>query len=138
MRTEPYWGKSTRDRWFFGFLAAATGAMLVLFSPFLYVLLFALVLVVVTWPIYMWVHERVGARRAVAAVLTVLLLFVAVFGPIGTLLYVFVRQGARVAQQAVKWVTEGGFHDALARFEAVQVPMAVRRRSVGKSSAPQM
>src|SRR5688572_2483424 len=65
------WSQQTRDRWFFGALAVSTAAVAYLFSPFLYVLLFASVVVVVAWPLFERILARCGGRRGLAAVLTV-------------------------------------------------------------------
>ena len=101
------WSQSTRDWWFFAALALSTASIAYLFSPYLYVLLFSSVTVVVTWPIYRRVLERSGGRAVVAAPITFVLLCLAVFGPLGTLLYVFVREAVEVVGSGVEWVQSG-------------------------------
>lgn len=119
---EPYWDDQTRNRWFFGFLAFSTAAMMVLFSPFMYVLLFATVLVVVSWPVYQTVLRWVKGRRAIASVLTIVILFVLVFGPVVSLLYVFVTQALSFVQAAIDWVASGQLDQLVGKLQAVQIP----------------
>jgi len=122
-----YWDEATKNRWFFGYLAFSTGAVLVLFSPYLYVLLFAAVLVVVTWPVFTRILERVRGRRALAAVLTLLLLAVVVFAPLAALIYVFVLQALVFVQNAIDWVTSPELGGWLAELQMVQVPQIEER-----------
>jgi len=125
-----YWDESTKNRWFFGYLAFATGAVLILFSPYLYVLLFASVLVVVTWPVFKWILGKVKGRRALAAVLTLLLLAVVVFGPLATLIYVFVLQALEFVQNAIDWVTSPEFGGWFTDLQVVHVPLLEERLGV--------
>jgi len=117
-----YWDERTKNRWFFGYLAFSTGALLVLFSPYLYVLMFAVVLVVVTWPVFTRIRDRVGGRRALAAILTLLLLAVVVFAPLATLIYVFVLQALEFVQNAIAWVTSPELGGWLTTLQSVHVP----------------
>lgn len=121
-KPESYWDQGTRDRWFFGALAFATGAIVLLFSGFLYVLMFAVVTVVVTWPVYQAMLARVGHRRPLAALLTMLVLFVLVFGPIIALIAVFVSQAAVVVQRGVAWVQTGGLTTLMTSVQADLIP----------------
>jgi predicted PurR-regulated permease PerM len=105
--TSDPWGQATRDRWFFAFLAVSTFLVTYLFSPFLYVLLFAAVTVVVTWPVYQVVLKRCKGRAAVASVLTVGLLGILVFGPITSLVYLFAVEAVEVVQRWVAFVKDG-------------------------------
>ena len=54
------WSKDVQDRWFLGVLVVTFGAVLYLFSPFLYVVGAAGVVVIVTWPLFEWVNQRAG------------------------------------------------------------------------------
>ncbi len=51
-------------------LLVAAAAVLVLFWPFRYVLLFAVMIVVVSYPIFLRVLHRVGGSRVIAAIIT--------------------------------------------------------------------
>lgn len=101
------WTQETRDRWFFGALAASTLAVLYLFSTFMYVLLFALVVVVVTLPFYQRMLRLTRGRSALAAALTTLVLAIAIFGPIGFLVYLFVQEAIALIQVGVEFVNSG-------------------------------
>ncbi len=104
------WSQQVKDRWFLGVLASTILAVGYLFKPYLYVLGAAGVVVIVTWPIYEWVQEKVGAeRRAAGAALTLLLLIVVVLGPVGTILYLALAEGVRFGAEGVTWVQSGGF-----------------------------
>lgn len=101
------WTQETRDRWFFGALAASTVSVLYLFSPFMMVLLFASVVVVVSWPLYERVLLMCRGRRALAAALTTLALAFVIFGPLGFLVYLFVQQAVTVVGFAIEYVQSG-------------------------------
>ena len=101
-QTPNEWSQHTRDIWFYGALAASTAALIYLFSPYLFVLLFAAVTVVVTWPLYEWVLSRTK-RPAVSAVATTLLLAVVVFGPVVFVIYLFTLEAVEVAELRPRW-----------------------------------
>lgn len=101
------WSETTRDRWFYLALALSTAALGYLFSPFLTVLLFAGVVVVVTWPVFVRIRNGVRGRNALAAVLTTLLLAVVVFGPLGVIGYLFVVEAVAAVQSGVEFVKSG-------------------------------
>ena len=105
------WSQATKDRWFFGALALATGALAYLFSPYATVLLFAATMVVVTWPVYKRVLLRCRGRRALAAPLTLLGLGVVVVGPFTTVIYLFALQAVGAAQTAARFVEDDGFQE---------------------------
>jgi len=96
------WSKDVQDRWFLGTLVVTFVAVLYLFSPFLYVVGAAGVVVIVTWPLFEWVNARTKDRRAVSAILTVLILFLAVFGPLATVVWLAVLEGA----ETITWVQD--------------------------------
>ena len=104
------WSQHTRDVWFYGALATSTVALLYLFSPYLFVLLFAAVTVVVTWPLYSWVLARTR-RPAISAVATTLLLAVVVFGPVVFVIYLFTLEAVEVAERVVLFVRSGRLED---------------------------
>lgn len=120
--TVQYWGQSTRDRWFFLALAAAAVAFAVVVSRFLFIVSVATVTVLVAWPLYQRVLRRVRGRRAVAAVVTTMALFAAVFGPIAVVFAIFVRQASLVAQRSMAWVQDGGLTVELETLRGTTVP----------------
>src|SRR5262245_46493229 len=76
------WSADTQDRWFYGLLALASLAVVWLMLPFLDALLFASATVVVTWPLYVRVAERLGGRSYAAAVVTGLGIVLLVLVPV--------------------------------------------------------
>jgi predicted PurR-regulated permease PerM len=123
------WSQQTKDRWFFGILAVSAGAVAYLFSPFLYVLLFASVVVVVAWPLFERILRSCDGRRGVAALLTVVVLAVALFVPLGFLVYRFVEQAVAIVGMAGEYVQSGAFAERLAYLsESTEwMPTWVRR-----------
>lgn len=124
------WSQTVKDRWFFGALAASTISVAYLFSAFATALLFAAVVVVVTWPIYERMLARMRGRSALAAILTTLMLAVVVFAPVSFVVYLFVQQAVSIAQMGIDWVKSGKIQDQvdwiLALPESEAVPQAIR------------
>lgn len=110
------WSKSVRDRWFYVFLACSTAAVVRLLWPFLTAIVFALVVVAVSLPVYRRVLHWCGGRSAVAALLTTFTLLLALFGPLLTLLSVFVQQAAGFVGVAVQWVQQGKLQEWATRI----------------------
>ncbi len=123
---QPYWGLRTRDRWFFGLLFVATAALLVLFTPFLYVLALAGVVVVVSWPAYEWILGKLHGRRAVATAVMMLVQIVGVLVPVTVLMVVFVRQAMALVQGASRWVDAGGLDAAVVRLQEALRVLGIR------------
>ncbi len=63
-----------------------------LLSPFASTMLAAVVVVMVTWPVYAWILARVGGRAGLASVLTMVLLVVGIVGPVGIALWLVVTE----------------------------------------------
>jgi predicted PurR-regulated permease PerM len=101
------WSQKTKDAWFFGALAASAIGVAYLFSSFLYVLMFASVVVVVSWPLYQRQVVLWDGRRGIAAVCTALLLIVAVFGPLAFLGYLFVKQAVAMVSVGAEFLQSG-------------------------------
>lgn len=114
------WSKQTRDRWFLGALLLSAAALAYLLSPFLYVLLFAAVAVVVTWPVYQRICRFTGGRRGLAAVLSTLLLLVVILGPMAAIVYLFVLEAVDVASSAVAFVQDGGIQRTLDQLDELR------------------
>jgi predicted PurR-regulated permease PerM len=131
LSAERPWTATTRDRWFYAFLAATTVALAWLFSPWADVLLFAGTTVVVTWPAYAWVLRRVGGNRAAAAVVTTLSLALLVFGPVSLLLYLFAVEAVVVGQQGIDLVTSGAV-EAWAQRVVYSLPTAEFETYIGE------
>lgn len=106
--TQSPWSKQTSDQWFLGLFVVSTVLCVYLLSPYLYVLSAAAALVVVTWPLYQRVLDRVGQQRIPAALITGAVLFFMVFGPLSTVAYLFAVEAVSVAQVGVNWVQGDG------------------------------
>jgi predicted PurR-regulated permease PerM len=113
-RAREPWSQQTRDRAFFVALAVATALVAYLFSPFLYVLLFASVVVIVAWPLYNRIVDACSGRRGLAAVLTVLLLAVVIFVPVSFLVYRFVEQAVAIVGAGITYVQSGALTERIA------------------------
>lgn len=134
---EDYWGQSTRDRWFFAFFALAALAVLALLSSYLYVLLFAAVAAVVSWPVYERIHRSVGGRASVAAGLTMLALFFLVVGPLGTVAWLFVNEASQVVAEASHFVNSGGIDKLAEDLSSSTPPQVVAAREWAAQWVPE-
>jgi predicted PurR-regulated permease PerM len=107
------WSKQTRDYWFFGCLTLSTLSIAYLFSSFMFVLLFAAVTVVVTWPLYTWCLERLKGRRLVAAVVCMLGLGLVVVMPFVFVGYLFVVEAVDVVGRGITFFSSGEFEKSI-------------------------
>ncbi len=113
-----YWSQQVKDGWFFAILTASTVAVAVLFWPYVYVLLFAAVTVVVCWPVYAWLLKRLGGRALLASTLTTVLLALLVFVPLALVLYLFALEVQEVSQYAIELVKSGELERMIDEFLA--------------------
>jgi predicted PurR-regulated permease PerM len=74
--------------------------------PFLKPLLLGALLAGLFHPVYRWVTRLLGKRRSLGAVVTLLILFVLVAGPISAFLGIVVQQALGVSDQAIPWVRQ--------------------------------
>ena len=74
--------------------------------PFLKPLLLGAMLAGLSHPLYQWVTRLLRGRRSLAAVLTLLILFLVVAGPVSAFIGVVVKQALGVSNQALPWVQE--------------------------------
>ena len=110
---ENYWDQKTKDRWFFAFFVVTIVAVAALFWPYLWALLFSAVVAVVSWPMFTWFESKLGQRRTLAALLTVISLFFVVLGPLATVGWLFVTEAIKVTSEANAFFAGGQF-DAIA------------------------
>ncbi len=96
------WSRGVRDASFFVLLAASAVAVVALLLPFAVALLFAVVTVVVSWPLFQRVLTLCRGRRKWAAVLTMVILAVVVIGPLGTAVYLGAEQAREVVVQGAE------------------------------------
>ncbi|MEO8439097.1 MAG: AI-2E family transporter [Spartobacteria bacterium] len=74
--------------------------------PFLKPLLLGALLAGLSRPLYRWVTDLLRGRKSLAAVLTLLLLFVLVAGPLSAFIGVVVQQAFNISNDAIPWVKE--------------------------------
>lgn len=98
----------------------ATFAVAYLFSPFLYVMLLATVVVIVAWPLFERILDAVHGRRGLAAALTILLLAVVFFVPVSVFVYLFVEQAIALATTGAAYVQSGALAEDLAYLSATR------------------
>ena len=85
---------------------AVTLLFLAVAWPFLKPLLLGALLAGLFHPLYRWVTRLLRGRRALAAALTLFLLFILVAGPISAFIGVVVQQAIAVSNDAIPWVQE--------------------------------
>jgi len=101
------WSKRTRDVWFYLALGLSFASVVWLFWPYLTVMMFATVVVVVTWPLYQRVLRLCRGREVAASILTTVILFFAVFGPLSFVIALFVVQAEAVIATVSQMVQDG-------------------------------
>jgi predicted PurR-regulated permease PerM len=106
-----------RERWFLITMGLATAALIRLMAPFLTVMLFAAVVTVVAWPLFLRARKLLRGHSALAAVSTGALLMAAVFGPLGGLVGLMAEQVVAVATAGVNLVQGGELQKQLERID---------------------
>jgi predicted PurR-regulated permease PerM len=74
--------------------------------PFLEPLLLGALLAGLFHPLYRWITRLAGGRQSFGAVLTLLVLFILVLGPVSAFLGIVVQQALSVSDQAIPWLRE--------------------------------
>ena len=74
--------------------------------PFLEPLLLGALLAGLFHPLYRWITRVLGGRQSFGAVLTLLVLFILVLGPISAFLGIVVQQALSVSDQAIPWLRQ--------------------------------
>ncbi|MEP6956271.1 MAG: AI-2E family transporter, partial [Chthoniobacterales bacterium] len=88
-------------------LVVATSALfLAVIWPFLKPLVLGAVLAGLSRPLYRWMTRVLRGRKSLAAILTLLLLFLLVVGPISAFVGIVVSQALNVSEQAIPWVQQ--------------------------------
>ena len=87
-------------------VAAVTALFLAVTWPFLKPLLLGALLAGLCRPLYRWVTRLVGGRKSLGAVITLLVLFILVLGPISAFLGIVVQQALGVSEEAIPWLRE--------------------------------
>ncbi|HEX8077299.1 MAG TPA: AI-2E family transporter, partial [Chthoniobacterales bacterium] len=88
-------------------LVLAVSALFVAVTwPFLKPLLLGALLASLCRPLFDWILRLVRGRRSLAAILTLLLLFILVAGPLSAFVGVVVSQALNVSEHAIPWVQQ--------------------------------
>ena len=85
---------------------AASALFLAVAWPFLKPLLLAALLASLCRPLFTWILRLVRGRSSLAAILTLLLLFILVAGPVSAFVGVVVSQALNVSEHAIPWVQQ--------------------------------
>jgi predicted PurR-regulated permease PerM len=99
-------GKKFRTAFVLILVVAASALFLAVTWPFLKPLLLGALLAGLCHPLYQWVTRLLRGRRSLSAVVTLLILFIVVAGPLSAFLGVVVQQALNVSNQAIPWVRE--------------------------------
>ncbi len=90
--------------------------------PFLKPLLLAALLAALFHPFYRWVTRMLGSRRSLAAIVTLIILFILIAGPLSAFAGLVVKQAATLGDEALPWLQQHfgaaasfNAHDWLAR-----------------------
>lgn len=87
-------------------VAAVTVLFLAVTWPFLKPLLLGALLAGLFRPLYRWFTRHLGGRRSLGALVTLLVLFFLVVGPLSAFLGIVVQQALNVSEQAIPWVQQ--------------------------------
>src|SRR6266513_5464399 len=99
-------GTNLRTAFVLLLVAAVTAFFLAVAWPFLNPLLLGALLAGLFHPLYRWITRLLRGRRSLGAVVTLLILFIVVAGPLSAFLGVVVQQALAVSNQAIPWVQQ--------------------------------
>jgi predicted PurR-regulated permease PerM len=99
-------GRKFRTAFVLILVVAASALFLAVTWPFLKPLLLGALLAGLFRPLYQWVTRLLGGRRSLGAIVTLLILFILVVGPISAFLGIVVQQALNVSDQAIPWVRQ--------------------------------
>jgi predicted PurR-regulated permease PerM len=74
--------------------------------PFLKTLLYAAIFAGLCQPVYRWLLKRLRGRRSVASLLTLLLAFLLIAGPVSSLIGLAVSQAMQISEQVTPWLQQ--------------------------------
>jgi len=87
-------------------VVAVSALFLAVTWPFLKPLLLGALLAGLCHPLYRWITRLLRGRRSLGAIVTLLILFIVVAGPLSAFLGVVVQQALAVSNQAIPWVQQ--------------------------------
>ena len=99
-------GRNFRTGFVLVLVVAVSLLFLAVVWPFLKPLLLGALLAGLSRPLYQWVTRIFRGRKSLAAVVTLLILFVLIAGPVSAFLGIVVQQALNVSDQAIPWVRE--------------------------------
>ena len=99
-------GRKFRTAFVLFLVVAVTVLFLAVTWPFLKALLLGALLAGLFHPLYRWVTRRLGGRRSLGSIVTLLVLFILVIGPISAFLGIVVQQALQVSEHAIPWVQQ--------------------------------
>ena len=106
MATPTISGANLRTAFVLLLVAAVSALFLAVAWPFLEPLLLGALLAGLFHPLYRWITRLVGGRQSLGAVLTLLVLFILVLGPVTAFLGIVVQQALSVSDQAIPWLRQ--------------------------------
>ena len=99
-------GRRFRTAFVIILVIAVSALFLAVTWPFLKPLLLGALLAGLCHPLYRWITRLLRGRRSLGAIVTLLILFVVVAGPLSAFLGVVVQQALAVSNQAIPWVQQ--------------------------------
>jgi predicted PurR-regulated permease PerM len=99
-------GANLRTAFVLLLVAAVSALFLAVAWPFLEPLLLGALLAGLFHPLYRWITRLVGGRQSLGAVLTLLVLFILVLGPVTAFLGIVVQQALSISDQAIPWLRQ--------------------------------
>jgi predicted PurR-regulated permease PerM len=99
-------GRKFRTAFVIILVVAVSALFLAVTWPLLQALLLAALLAGLCRPLYRWITRLLGGRRSLGAIVTLVILFIVVAGPLSAFLGVVVQQALAVSNQAIPWVQQ--------------------------------
>ncbi len=99
-------GTSLRTAFVLLLVLAVSALFLAVTWPFLKPLLLGAMLASLSRPLYLWVTRLLRGRQSLAAVVTLLILFILVAGPVSAFVGLVVSQAVNISNEAIPWVRE--------------------------------
>jgi predicted PurR-regulated permease PerM len=99
-------GRKFRTAFVIILVVAVSALFLAVTWPLLQALLLGALLAGLCHPLYRWITRLLRGRRSLGAIVTLVILFIVVAGPLSAFLGVVVQQALAVSNQAIPWVQQ--------------------------------
>jgi len=99
-------GRNFRTAFVLILVVAVSALFLAVTWPLLQALLLGALLAGLCHPLFRWITRLFGGRRSLGAIVTLVILFIVVAGPLSAFLGVVVQQALAVSNQAIPWVQQ--------------------------------